>query len=121
MKNIVFSAAAIFLIGTSGTYAADCGEPPMDKPTLPAVSSSTTAEEIRGARSAVLTYSGKVTEYLSCMDNWIVKLRPYMTKEQNSRFSDDTANLHEERISVEEEMNELIRAYRRVRRDAQNG
>ena len=116
MRNLFTTATALILLGTTSVHAADCGEPPLNRPTLPEVSQSLDADDIRSARNAVVSYSGKVTRYLTCMDNWIVKLRPYMTKEQNARFSDDTADLHEERISLEQQMNEIIREYRRNRR-----
>jgi hypothetical protein len=116
MRNFLTTATAFILLGTYSVQAADCGEPPLDKPTLPEVSQILNADDIRNARNSVVSYSGKVTRYLTCMDNWIIKLRPYMTKEQTARFSDDTADLHEERISLEQQMNEIIREYRRNRR-----
>ncbi|UTW54866.1 hypothetical protein [Kordiimonas sp. SCSIO 12610] len=116
MRKFTAPLLAISIVGSSPLMAADCGEPPQDKPNLPKTSQQLTADDIRTARNAVVSYSSKVTDYLTCMDNWIVKLRPYMTKEQSARFSDDTANLHEDRISLEQQMNEIIREYRRSRR-----
>jgi hypothetical protein len=116
MRKIIISTIAVAIFTSSTVHAADCGEPPQEKPVLPSVSQNLTTEDIRSARNAVINYSGKVTNYLTCMDNWIVKLKPYMTKEQTTRFSDDTANLHEDRIELEQQMNEIIREYRRDRR-----
>jgi hypothetical protein len=116
MNKFITTSMAVLFLGTSSLYAADCGEPPQVKPTLPNATKSLSADDIRSARNAVINYSGKVTTYLTCMDNWIVKLRPYMTKEQATRFADDTSSLHEERITLEQKMNEIIREYRRNRR-----
>lgn len=110
MKRLVLSLVAITTM-TSMVTADDCGEPPLDQPPVPA--SAQTADEIRDARDAVLSYSGKVDKYIACMDQRIVKFAPYMTKEQVARRQDDLNDLHNSRRELQLALNDAIRAYRR--------
>lgn len=110
MKRLALSLVAATTM-TSLVMADDCGEPPLDQPPVPA--SAQTADEIRDARDAVLSYSGKVDKYIACMDQRIVKFAPYMTKEQVARRQDDLNDLHNSRRELQLALNDAIRAYRR--------
>ncbi len=107
--SIVF--ASILYTSTS-VVAADCGEPPMDQPPLPTGEAAST-EQIRDARNAVIDYSRKVDEYLTCMDQRAPAIMPYLTKDQKVRWDEDLADIHEVRRKLQVKMNEAIRAYRR--------
>lgn len=99
---------------TNAAVAEDCGEPPLDQPSVPELAQS--AEEIRAARDAVLAYSGTVDQYIECMDKRMVKFGPYMTKEQIARRQDDLNDLHNSRRDLQLSLNDAIRAYRRETR-----
>lgn len=119
MTSYLKTASALFLIAVSfvfapNTYAADCGEQPVDSPIVPS-GDALTAESIRQARDAVLAYSEKVDAYIACMDEKGLKVAAFMTKEQKQRRQDDLAELHNERRDLQIALNEAIRAYRRTR------
>lgn len=96
---------------TTTAIAEDCGEPPLDQPTVPETAQS--ADEIRTARDAVLAYSGEVDKYIECMDKRMAKFGPYMTKEQIARRQDDLNDLHNSRRDLQLALNDAIRSYRR--------
>lgn len=93
------------------TFADDCGEQPMDKPSIPDGATSTQSE-IRAARDAVIAYSSNVDKYLQCMDKRSNTVVPYLTKEQKLRWDEDLADIHEVRRELQTKMNAAIRAYR---------
>jgi len=107
--SLVFAG---FLVMSAPATAADCGEPPMDQPPVPD-GSVATADQIRDSRDAIVEYSKKVDEYLTCMDQRAAKIMPYLTKEQQVRWDEDLAAVHERRRQLQIRMNEAIRAYRR--------
>ncbi|WP_139167485.1 hypothetical protein [Kordiimonas lacus] len=112
MKTLSLVLAGYVLVSTS-VFAADCGEPPMDEPPVPngAVAD---ADQIRDSRDAILEYSKKVDEYLTCMDQRAAKIMPYLTKDQQARWDEDLAAVHERRRQLQIRMNEAIRSYRRA-------
>ena len=110
MKNWIATFVIASAMSTSA-FAADCGEPPVDQPTVPDGASATQAT-IRAARDSVVAYSTKVDEYLQCMDRRANSVVPYLTKEQKVRWDEDLAGLHEKRRDLQTKMNEAIRAYR---------
>ncbi|WP_262691956.1 hypothetical protein [Kordiimonas aestuarii] len=71
------------------------------------------ADDIRTARDAVLGYSKKVDEYLTCMDQRAGDILPYLTKEQKLRWDEDLTSIHNHRRDLQVKLNEAIRAYRR--------
>ncbi|WP_417459851.1 hypothetical protein [Kordiimonas sp.] len=107
--SLVFAAA---LFGSLPAMALDCGEPPMQQPPVPD-GSRASADDIRDARDAVLTYSRSVDEYLTCMDQRAPVILPYLTKEQKARWDEDLTQIHNERRDLQVKLNEAIRAYRR--------
>lgn len=112
MKKWFLGIILAATMSTLPVLAEECGEPPFDQPTIPDGAASE-AEQIREARNAVVAYSAKVDEYLACMDSRGAKLLSYMTKEQQARWSEDLADLHESRRELQNQMNLAIRAYRR--------
>lgn len=84
----------------------------MDQPPVPN-GANATADDIRDARDAVLGYSKKVDEYLSCMDQRASVIVPYLTKEQKVRWDEDLTQVHNNRRDLQIKLNEAIRAYRR--------
>lgn len=111
-KYLSFIFACI-LLGSATVSAADCGEPPMEHPPVPD-GSSASADQIRDARDAILEYSKKVDEYLTCMDQRAAKIMPYLTKEQQTRWDEDLTAVHDVRRNLQIRMNEAIRSYRRA-------
>ena len=99
------------LFASLSAAADDCGEPPLDLPTIPN-GTTATVDDIRVAREDVVKYSQKVDAYLSCMDKRSQALLPYMTKEEKARWDEDLTNLHNGRRDVQIKMNDAIRAYR---------
>lgn len=116
MRKQFISLILAAAFGTMPVYAADCGEPPLDQPPIPD-GATADADEIRAARGAVVAYSTRVDEYLTCMDQRGAKLMPYMTKEQQVRWDEDLADLHDQRRELQNQMNLAIRAYRRARQN----
>ena len=114
MKKYMNIGIAALVLMASPAYAADCGEPPIDMPVLPA-GSTASAEDIRNARDAVLSYSATVDKYIACMDARGLKVAAFMTKEQKARRQDDLTDLHNERRDLQLALNEAIRDYRRQR------
>lgn len=113
MKKILsLVTLGLGLVGTP-VIAADCGEPPMDQISVPD-GGGANADQIRDARNAIVAYSKRVDEYLSCMDQRAAKLLPYLTKDQQARWDEDLAAVHENRRQLQIKMNEAIRAYRRA-------
>ena len=117
MKKHILGFALALSFGATSVSGADCGEPPMDQPPIPDGAQSD-ADAIRAARNAVVAYSTQVDAYLTCMDERGTKLMPYMTKEQQVRWDEDLANLHDSRRDLQQQMNLAIRAYRRSRQDS---
>lgn len=116
MKN-VFIAPVSFLAGfmvvvANSAQAADCGEPPLDAPIVPS-GDNISASQVRQARDAVLAYSGEVDKFIGCMDQRVVQVAPYMTKEQLARRQEDIDDLHNQRRDLQIKLNEAIRAFRR--------
>ena len=107
--SFVFAAA---LLGSMPAMALDCGEPPLEQPFVPS-GVNATSDDIRDARDAVLGYSKRVDEYLSCMDQRAAVIVPYLTKEQKTRWDEDLTNIHNTRRDLQIKLNEAIRAYRR--------
>ena len=91
--------------------ADECGQQPDNMPSLPH-GSAATSETIRIARDEVVAYSSDVDKWLACMDQRIAKLGPYMTKEQRQRWSEDSADVHNQRRELQVRLNEAIRSYR---------
>lgn len=112
MKKQLLGIIVGTCLSAPSVFAADCGEPPLDMPAIPD-GSAVQAAAIRSARNAVVEYSTKVDEYLACMDQRASRLMPYMTKEQQTRWDEDLANLHEGRRELQNQMNLAIRAFRR--------
>ncbi len=110
MKNWIATFVIATAISTSA-LSADCGEPPMDRPTIPDGATATQAS-IRAARDSVIAYSTKVDTYLQCMDRRATNVVPYLTKDQKVRWDEDLASIHEKRRDLQTKMNEAIRAYR---------
>gem|GEM_PF-1339878 len=108
--SLVFAG---FMLASTPALAADCGEPPMDEPPVPN-GAAATADQIRDSRDAIVVYSKKVDEYLTCMDQRAAKILPYLTKDQQARWDEDLAAVHERRRQLQIRMNEAIRAYRRA-------
>lgn len=107
--SLVFASV---LCASAPVLAADCGEPPMEQPPVPTGVGAST-DQIRDARNAVISYSRRVDEYLTCMDQRAPTIMPYLTKDQKERWDEDLANIHEVRRQLQVKMNEAIRAYRR--------
>lgn len=101
----------------AAAYAADCGEQPVDQPTLPD-GALADADDMRVARDAVIEYSDAVDSWLRCMDDRSTKLAPFMTREQRARLSEDLSKVHLDRQVLQRGLNEQIRAYRKAN---QNG
>jgi len=115
MKRSTF-AFALFAVslGMLPAAADSCGEPPLALPDVPTDGSHLTTDELRQARDAVIAYSNSVDAYLSCMDDRMVKLAPYMSKEQYARWTEDSNTLHDGRRELQVKLNEAIRSYRRA-------
>jgi len=112
MKNIFIAAASIIVVTATPTYAVDCGEPPIDAPIVPA-GETISADQVRKARDDVLAYSGEVDKFISCMDQRVAAVAPYMTKEQLTRRQEDMDDLHNQRRDLQIKLNEAIRSFRR--------
>ncbi|PCI62577.1 MAG: hypothetical protein COB37_06700 [Kordiimonadales bacterium] len=114
-KTLIGAFVAVSIFSTSG-FAADCGEIPSNIPTVP-LGENATAESIRATRTAVVSFSAAVDTYIDCMSAKGLVIAPYMTEEQRDRREEDLDNLHERRRTVQNKMNEAIRAFRRATRD----
>ena len=114
MKPTLPLVIAATMAASGPAIAADCGEPPMDGPTVPDGSQSD-SEQIRQARDKVLGFSKQVDAYLTCMDQRAPTIMPYLTKEQQTRWDEDLAKVHDYRRELQVKLNEAIRAYRRSR------
>ena len=112
MNKFQILIAGLAMLAGSAAHAADCGEPPMDKPFVP-TGENATSDDIRDARTKVLAYSATVDEFIACMERRTALVSPYMTKEQIERRQDDLNNLHNDRRDLQIKLNEAIRAYRR--------
>ncbi len=110
MKHII-GAVVISLVSSAVAFA-DCGEPPLGTPHVPNGTSSTT-DDIRTARRAVLDYSTAVDAYLACMDQSDPKILPWLTKEQQGRREEDLVNLHNKRRDIQIKLNDAIREFRK--------
>ncbi len=108
--SLVFAG---LLLASAPAFSADCGEPPMDEPPVPN-GATADADQIRDSRDAIVDYSKKVDEYLTCMDQRAAKILPFLTKDQQARWDEDLAAVHERRRQLQIRMNEAIRAYRRA-------
>jgi len=117
MKKQLLGMIFAVVFATSPSFSEDCGEPPLDQPAIPD-GAAATADEIRSARNAVVSYSAKVDEYLTCMDLRAVKLVPFMTKEQKVRWDEDLADLHDTRRELQNQMNLAIRSYREAQQSS---
>jgi len=111
MRNSILVIAALLTV--SAPAVADCGEPPIDIPTVPKGETAVSAS-IRTARDAVINFSKEVDDYLACMDQRAQLILPYLTKEQKARWDEDLANLHNKRRDLQTEMNMAIRSYRKA-------
>lgn len=96
-----------------GAHADDCGQPPMSQPSV-IDGATATSETLRISRDAVLSYSDNVDAWLACMDRRIASLSPFLTKEQRTRWQEDSAKLHNERRDLQVKLNEEIRKFRRT-------
>tara|TARA_R110002096_G_scaffold316732_3_gene511224 strand:- start:262 stop:615 length:354 start_codon:yes stop_codon:yes gene_type:complete len=112
MKKQILGIMLAATVCAMPVAAEECGEPPYDHPVVPNGETSN-ADEIRNARNAVVAYSAEVDEYLACMDTRGAKLLPFLTKEQQVRWDEDLADLHDVRRELQNQMNLAIRAYRR--------
>lgn len=109
-----YAVIMIFVfVFTQGTWAMECGQPPLDLPAVPSVS-GLTSDALRQARERVISYSEGVDRYLTCMDRRAAMLFTYMTEEQRTRWQDDLADVHNGRRELQVEMNALIRAFRKA-------
>lgn len=113
MRKSLIIVALLGALNTGQVFAIDCGEVPQDMPSVPD-GAKATSDDIRYARSAVLTFSSKVDEYLTCMDNRATQILPYLTKEQQVRWDEDLASIHDKRRELQTQMNTAIRAFRRA-------
>ncbi len=109
MKKHVSLVIAAALFGSLPVAALDCGEPPVEQPPVPD-GGAATADDIRDAREAVVVYSRKVDEYLTCMDQRAAVILPYLTKDQKIRWDEDLTKVHNERRDLQVKLNEAIRA-----------
>jgi hypothetical protein len=116
MRKALLTAALLSGLTISSALAADCGEMPLDAPAIPD-GATAAADDIRDARNAVLEFSSKVDEYLTCMDSRAATILPYLKKEQQERWEKDLADLHDRRRDLQTQMNAAIRAYRRSTRN----
>jgi len=114
MKNKLLGIS-LALAFSSTAFAADCGEIPYDTPTVPS-GETAAADEIRQARVSIVEFSNKVDAYLTCMDQRASSILPYLTKEQQTRWEEDLADLHEKRRDIQTQMNLAIRAFRKANR-----
>ncbi|MFC3052433.1 hypothetical protein [Kordiimonas pumila] len=113
MKKTCLVLITSAFISWGAAAAEDCGEPPVNYPTIPNGETSD-AEQIRIARDAVVAYSDTVDAYIACMDQRGQLLLPYMSKDQRLRWDEDLANLHNKRRDMQTEMNMAIRSYRKT-------
>ncbi|WCL54994.1 hypothetical protein [Gimibacter soli] len=115
MKRSTFAFALLAVsLGAVPAAAENCGEPPLTVPSIPGDGGALTTDELRDARDTVIAYSNSVDAYLACMDERMVKLSPYMTKDQYARWTEDSNALHDGRRDLQIKLNEAIRAYRRA-------
>jgi len=112
MRKALLTVALLSGFSIGSALAADCGEMPIDTPAIPD-GAAAGADDIRDARNAVLEFSSRVDEYLTCMDSRAATILPYLKKEQQARWEKDLADLHDRRRELQTQMNAAIRAYRR--------
>jgi len=112
MKTKLLGLSLALAFTSSAAFSADCGEAPYEQPPIPN-GETADAEDIRKARVAVVTYSNKVDEYLTCMDQRAPRILPYLSKEQKVRWDEDLAEVHERRRELQTQMNQAIRAFRK--------
>lgn len=101
---------------SSPAAAVDCGSPPVFQAGLPAEDTAT-AEQLRDARTNVQAHSTAVTQWLSCMDQRSRKVFSWLTEDQRSRWDEDLAAVHNDRVELERGLNNRIRAYNARLRD----
>jgi len=116
MKYTHFGIIIAAVIASTPVYAVDCGEKPNALPTVPTGTNMAT-ESIRAARVAVVSFSEKVDNYITCMDTRAPTILPYLTKEQKARWEEDLADLHDRRRDLQNDMNLAIRAFRKAARN----
>lgn len=117
MKKIVSAFVGLIVLVAVPVQAKDCGQPPVDAPFVPS-GETASAQDIRAARDLVLAFSGKVDEFISCMEQRSSLVTPYMTKEQIARRQEDLNELHNDRRDLQIKLNEAIRAFRRQTSDS---
>jgi len=115
MKTKLLGLSLALTFTSSAAFSADCGEAPYKQPMIPN-GEMADAEDIRKARLAVVAYSNKVDEYLTCMDQRAPRILPFLSKEQKVRWDEDLAEVHEKRRELQTQMNLAIRAYRKSSR-----
>jgi len=116
--NLMFALclSAVFL--SSDALAKDCGAEPINPPAIPD-GEKVNRDQIVAARQSIIAYSEQVDTYLNCMDQRLIKLRSYMSKEAMQRWQEDSTKLSNQRTELQIAINKAIRAYRR-RREAEN-
>jgi len=116
-RMIALAASVVLgtVICTGTASAADCGEPPVDAPTVPS-GASASPNDMRIARERVIAYSDEVDQWLTCMDNRSSRLAQFLTREQRARLTEDLNKLHTDRQAVQRKLNTEIRAYRDANR-----
>lgn len=115
MKNKLLGISLALAFSSSAAFAADCGEAPIEAPSVPA-GETAAADDIRAARLAVVQYSNRVDAYLTCMDERATRILPFLTKEQKLRWEEDLADVHEKRRDIQTQMNLAIRTFRKASR-----
>ncbi|MBL4790405.1 MAG: hypothetical protein JKY60_15840 [Kordiimonadaceae bacterium] len=114
-KTLIGAFVAVSILSTS-SFAAECGEVPSNVPNVP-LGENVTSASIRTARTAVIAFSAEVDAYINCMSDKGRIIGPYMTEKQRERREEDLDNLHERRRTIQNKLNEAIRAFRRATRD----
>lgn len=112
LTNKIVATALLSATLSTATFAADCGEPPLGKLSLP-TTTSIDSDNLNVARDRVINYSENVDTYMNCMDQRGRKLLPYMSKDQQTRWEEDLTKVHENRRELQIALNDLIRAYRK--------
>lgn len=112
MRKIAISVLVGLMTVTSmgAVSAADCGFPPMNKPSVPDGKTATRVI-INATVGALKSYGDGMNTYLDCMTENQDKFFDNMTKKQQERWNDDFNNYMDELETVQNSVNRVIRLF----------
>jgi len=115
MRSLFAVSVLGFMAFTAPVQASDCGVPPAAMPAVPD-GKTADSDSMRNAANAVREYSVAMTAFLDCLEMNSDDLHLNMSKEQQTRWTEDFNTMAEGLTELETSMNEQIRIYNLNRR-----